>query len=41
MQLWHLPAICLVNLRLSFSTIAKSNDVFGAVLRFRGVTEPL
>ena len=31
----------LVNLRLSFSTVAKSNDVFGAVLRFRGVTEPL
>ena len=31
----------LVNLRLTFSAVARSNDVFGAVVRFRAATEPL
>ena len=31
----------LINLRLTFWTVAKSNDVFGAVVKFRAATEPL
>ena len=31
----------LVNLRLAFWTVARSNDVFGAVAKFRAATEPL
>ena len=31
----------LVNLRLTFWTVARSNDVFGAVVKFRAATEPL
>ena len=31
----------LVNLRLAFWTVARSNDVFGAVVKFRAATEPL
>ena len=31
----------LVNLRLTFSTVAKSNELFGAVVRFRATTETL
>jgi hypothetical protein len=31
----------LVNLRLTFSTVAKSNEFFGAVVRFRAATEEI
>ena len=31
----------LVNLRLTFWTVARSNDVFSAVVKFRAATEPL
>ena len=31
----------LVNLRLIFWTVAKSNEFFGAVVKFRAATEPL
>ena len=31
----------LVSLRLAFWTVARSNDVFGAVAKFRAATEPL
>lgn len=31
----------LVNLRLTFWTVAKSNEVFGAVVKFRAATEEI
>lgn len=31
----------LINLRLTFLTVAKSNEVFGALVKFRAATEPL
>jgi Protein of unknown function (DUF3168) len=31
----------LVNLRLTFWTVARSNEFFGAVMKFRAATEPL
>ena len=31
----------LVNLRLTFWTVARSNDLFGAMVKFRAATEPL
>ena len=31
----------LVNLRLTFSTVARSNEFFGAVVKFRAATEPV
>jgi hypothetical protein len=31
----------LVNLRLTFLTVARSNEFFGAVVKYRAVTEPL
>lgn len=31
----------LVNLRLTFWTVAKANDLFGAMVKFRAATEPL
>ena len=36
-----LPGHALVNLRLAFSAVARSNEFFGAVVRFRAATEPL
>jgi hypothetical protein len=36
-----LPGHILVSLRLSFLTVARSNEFFGAVLKFRAATEPL
>jgi hypothetical protein len=36
-----LPGHALVNLRLTFWTVAKTNDVFNAVVKFRATTEPL
>jgi hypothetical protein len=31
----------LVNLRLTFWTVAKSNEIFGAVMKFRAASEPV
>jgi hypothetical protein len=36
-----LPGHVLINLRLTFWTVAKSNENFSAVLKFRAATEPL
>jgi hypothetical protein len=36
-----LPDHVLVNLRLIFWTVAKSNDVFGAAVKFRAATEEI
>lgn len=36
-----LPGYALVNLRLTFWTVAKSNDVFNAVVKFRSTTEEI
>ena len=36
-----LPGHALVNLRLIFWTVAKANEAFGAVVKFRAATEPL
>jgi hypothetical protein len=35
-----LPGHVLINLRLIFLTVAKSQEFFGAVVRFRAATEP-
>jgi hypothetical protein len=31
----------LINLHLTFWTVAKSNEIFGAVVKFRAATEPV
>jgi len=36
-----LPGHALVNLRLTFWTVAKSNEVFGAQVKFRAATEEI
>ena len=36
-----LPDHALINLRLIFWTVAKSNDVFNAVVKFRAATEEI
>ena len=36
-----LPDHALVNLRLTFSTVARSNEFFSAVVRFRAATEEI
>jgi hypothetical protein len=36
-----LPGHALVNLRLTFWTVAKSHDVFNAAVKFRAVTEEI
>jgi hypothetical protein len=36
-----LPGHVLVNLRLTFWTVTKSQEFFGAVMKFRAATEPL
>ena len=36
-----LPGHTLVNLRLIFWTVAKSNEAFGAVVKFRAATEEI
>lgn len=35
------PGHALINLRLTFWTVAKSNEFFGAVVKFRAATEEL
>ena len=37
----NLPGHVLINLRLTFWTVAKSNDVFNAVVKFRAATEEI
>lgn len=36
-----LPGHALINLRLTFWTVAKANDIFGAVMKFRCTTEEI
>lgn len=36
-----MPGHALVNLRLTFWTVAKSNEAFGAVVKFRAATEEI
>jgi hypothetical protein len=36
-----LPSHALINLRLTFWTVAKANDVFNAVVKFRATTEEI
>lgn len=36
-----LPGYALVNLRLTFWTVAKSNEAFGAQVKFRAATEEI